>query len=282
MQPDLPSAAEMADDLAQVDRRLLQQVAGEIAIQPNLLVILGAGASRDAGVSTFRDYDGLYQTHRPSDLASLAAFQRDPDGVWEWYRQRREQIAACEPHAGQRALALLEQHYGQRLLIVTTNEDDLLERAGCKRVVHMHGDIFVTRCTAGCGWRMRDVVDNAASYLPCPRCGAPVRPGSVWFGESLPPAALTVLDSFRADACLVIGSSGTVQPMAGVPLVLAEQGAPVVEINPQTTPLAEHIIRLPWRAATVLPLLIDLLTSATVRATTRERRWTKVDSETTS
>ena len=215
MHPDLPPAEVMAKDLASVDRRLLQRVAGELAVQPQLLVILGAGASRDAGVPTFRDHDGLYQTAQPGDLASIAAFERDPEGVWEWYRQRREQIAACEPHAGQRALALLEQHYGNRLLLVTTNEDDLLERAGCKRVVHMHGDIFATRCAAACGWRMRDVLDNAASYLRCPRCGAPVRPGSVWFGETLPAAALTALESFRADACLVIGWAAPCSPWPG-------------------------------------------------------------------
>ena len=160
---------------------------------------------------------------------------------------------------------------------MTTNEDDLLERAGCQRVLHVHGDIFETQCAEKCGWRVRDIADNAASFARCPKCGAAVRPGSVWFGEALSPAVLTALKNFEANACLVVGSSGTVQPISGMPLELAHAGLPVVEVNPHETPLSKHVTHLPWTAAEVLPALVDLLTSATVRATSRQRRWTRTE-----
>ncbi len=154
-----------------------------------LLVLCGAGMSADAGIPTFRCEGGKWRTRKVEDLAHPDGFARDPELVWDWYRERRLQAASCAPHPGQRTVALLQRHVPPpgRVLIATTNEDVLLERAGVSQVMHLHGSLFETQCSAGCGWRAPDDCDNALSMLPCPRCGARVRPGSVWYeGGSLP------------------------------------------------------------------------------------------------
>lgn len=240
-----------------------------------LLVLTGAGASADSGVPTFRDEDGFWRHYRVEDLASPVAFASDPDLVWDWYRERRLQVALARPHAGQRTIALLQQHFPEprRVLVATTNEDDLLERAGVRPVLHLHGSLFETRCSGRCGWRVRDEIDNGWSFRDCPHCGAPVRPGSVWFGEPVSPFALDLLERFDPDGCLVVGSSGVVQPAAAIPPELALAGHPVVEINPVATPLSDvAACHLGGTARTLLPELVDLLTSDTMRSTRTNMR----------
>jgi NAD-dependent deacetylase len=231
-----------------------------------LLVLAGAGCSADAGIPTFRDDGGWWREYRPEDLATPEAFAQDPELVWTWYRERRSQIRAAQPHGGQRSLALLQKHfYDGQVLVATTNEDDLLERAGIEPVLHLHGSIFDTTCSASCGWPGgKDTGDSMASHR-CPCCGAPTRPGSVWYGESLPVGLLEAIQAFDPDGCLVIGSSNIVQPVAGIPIEMALARQPVVEVNPQATPLSDLALHLPGPAAQVLPALVDLLTSATMR-----------------
>ena len=233
-----------------------------------LLVLCGAGMSADAGIPTFRCEGGLWRNHRVEDLAHPDGFTRDPDLVWEWYRERRLQTASCAPHPGQRAVALLQRHFpppGQ-VLVATTNEDDLLERAGVTPVLHLHGSLFETVCTGGCGWRAPDDHDNACSMMPCPRCGARVRPGSVWYEESLPHAPLQAIDQFDPDGCLLIGSSCLVQPAAAIPSDLVAAGRPVVEIYTEVTPQTTiATCSINGTAKDVLPGLVDLLTSRTVQ-----------------
>lgn len=247
-------------------RESLARAAKLLAPCRRLLVLAGAGLSADAGVPTFRGEGGVWNEHRAEDLASPDGFAADPELVWDWYRERRLHIASCQPHAGQRAVALLQRHFpAAQVLIATTNEDDLLERADVRDVVHLHGSLFTTRCTA-CPWQDDDHVDNALSLLPCPRCGARVRPGSVWFNEPLPRQALDRLGAFDPDGCLLVGSSCLVQPAAGIPLDLQVHGRPVVEINPEATPLSEVVAcSIRGTAKDLLPPLTDLLTSSIVR-----------------
>jgi len=253
-------------------RETLTKAAKLLAPCRRLLLLAGAGLSADAGVPTFRGEGGIWNDWKAEDLASDVGFARDPETVWDWYRERRLHIASCQPHAGQRAVALLQRHFpAAQVQIATTNEDDLLERAGVTDVVHIHGSLFTTRCTV-CAWSDDDHVDNALSLMPCPRCGARVRPGSVWFGESLPRAALDHLHGFDPDGCLLIGSSCLVQPAAGIPLDIQEHGHPVVEINPEETPLSAVVacsIRGP--AKDLMPALTDLLTSSIVRDQARRQ-----------
>ena len=254
-------------------RERLAKAAKLLAPCRRLLVLAGAGLSADAGVPTFRGEGGVWNEYRAEDLASPEGFANDPELVWDWYRERRLHIASCQPHAGQRAIALLQQHFpAAEVLIATTNEDDLLERADVHDVVHLHGSLFSTRCTA-CAWEDDDHVDNALSLLPCPRCGAQVRPASVWFNEPLPRQALDRLGDFSPDGCLLVGSSCLVQPAAGIPLDLQVHGSPVVEINPEVTPLSEVVsCSIRGSAKDLLPPLTDLLTSSIVRDQARRQQ----------
>jgi NAD-dependent deacetylase len=231
-----------------------------------LLVLTGAGLSADAGVATFRGAGGVWNDFKAEDLASLDGFQRNPELVWDWYRERRMAVALAEPHPGQRSLALLQKHYpGGQVLVATTNEDDLLERAGVHPVVHLHGSLFDTICSANCGWRARDGEDNSLSMVPCPRCGAATRPGSVWYGESLPPGMLEQIRDFDPDGCLLVGSSCLVQPVSSIPGELAALH-PVVEVNVEETHFSSALAcSLRGTAKDLLPGLVDLLTSHTVR-----------------
>lgn len=248
----IPSAAHAAQHLIACKR---------------LLVLAGAGLSADAGVPTFRGEGGLWKNHRVEDLATPEGFRRDPEQVWEWYRERRLQVASCEPHPGQRALALLQKHFADAtVLVATTNEDDLLDRAGVLQVVHLHGMLFDTICDAGCGWGQRDGEDNSLSLAPCPRCGALTRPGSVWFGEPLSAGVFESVQAFDADGCIVVGSSCSVEPVSGIPAELARARIPVVEINPAETPFSSlATVSLRSSAREALPVLVDLLTSRTMR-----------------
>jgi NAD-dependent deacetylase len=242
------------------------QAAKALAGCRRLLVLTGAGMSADAGVATFRGAGGLWNDHKAEDLASLDGFRRHPEVVWDWYRERRLSVAEAEPHPGQRSLALLQRHFpGGQVLVATTNEDDLLERAGVDPVVHLHGSLFDTICSDTCGWRARDHQDNALSLVPCPRCGARTRPGSVWYGEPLPPGVLEQISRFDPDGCLLIGSSCLVQPVSSIPAELAALH-PVVEINVEETHFsAAMTCSLRGTAKDLLPALVDLLTSHTVR-----------------
>ncbi|TVR47029.1 MAG: NAD-dependent deacylase [Planctomycetota bacterium] len=225
--------------------------------------------SADAGVPTFRGHQGLWGDVDPEIYASLDGFLAEPDKVWEWYRQRRFEIASVEPHPGQRSLALLQRFSPEamQVLVATTNEDDLLERAGLESVIQLHGSLFTTRCLDSCGWEVSDDADNAWSLRDCPRCGARTRPGSIWFGEKLDPELTQALEDFAADGCLVVGSSSVVQPIAAIPPEMALAGLPVVEVNIARTPLSDSVtVHLQGSAASILPHLVDQLTSAVIRA----------------
>jgi len=257
-----------ADGASRIFDPQLAEAARSLGRCRRLLVLTGAGTSADAGVPTFRGDGGLWREHRTEELASVDGFRRQGDVVWEWYRERRLVIASSAPHPGQRTLALLQRHLPSpaRVLMATTNEDDLLERAGVQGVLHLHGALFDTACAAGCGWRARDDQDNSMSLMPCPRCGAPTRPGSVWYGEALPRAPLQAIAAFDADGCLLVGSSCLVQPAAAIPPEMAMAGLPVVEINATETPFSSvATCSLRGTAKDLLPGLVDLLTSQTVQ-----------------
>jgi NAD-dependent deacetylase len=265
--------AGFAKLLAIMDAHARPLPRGDIAIAADrllacrkLLVLAGAGASADAGIPTFRGEGGMWRTHRAEDLASPAGFTADPAAVWAWYRERRALAARVQPHAGQRALALIQKHFfAAEVLVATTNEDDLLDRAGVEQVLHLHGRLADTACAAGCGWSALDP-DDRLSHRPCPACGAAVRPGSVWFNEPLPTSAVERLLGFQADGCVLVGSSCLVAPVSNVPAEMSLAGLPVIEVNPEPTPFSEFAAAsLRGTAKDILPILVDHLTSPTVR-----------------
>lgn len=211
-------------------------------------VLTGAGISAESGVPTFRGPGGLWRNHRPESLATPEAFERDPATVQEWYDWRRGVVAAIEPNAGHRTLAALGAP------VITQNVDGLHQLAGSPRVLEVHGSIWLTRCTA-CGRQTRDRETMLAA--PCAACGGKLRPGVVWFGESLPEDVWT--DSMEivaeCDLLLVVGTSSVVYPAAG--LARMARRAKVIEINLEETPLSGSAhLALRGKAGEILPMLV--------------------------
>jgi NAD-dependent deacetylase len=222
-----------------------------------LVVLTGAGISAESGVPTFRDAGGLWEGHRVEDVATPQAFQRDPDTVQRFYDLRRHAVAQAEPNPAHDALVRLERALGDDLLVVTQNIDDLHERAGSRRVVHMHGDLLTALCN-GCGART-PVAADLAERPPCPECGERMlRPDVVWFGEM--PYELDVIDAAltACDAFVAVGTSGAVYPAAGFVMTAAAAGARTSELNlasSEITPLFDEVRHGP--ASVVVPDWVD-------------------------
>jgi len=195
-----------------------------------VVVLTGAGISAESGVPTFRDAGGLWEGHRFEDVATPEAYERQPTLVHRFYDARREALAGVDPNPAHLALARLEQHLGDDLLVVTQNIDDLHERAGSARVLHMHGELRSALCR-GCRRRM-PWTDALGDFPPCPRCGvAELRPDVVWFGE-IPYGMNRIIGELeRADLFVSVGTSGAVYPAAGFVEYAAAGGARTLELN---------------------------------------------------
>ena len=196
----------------------------------NIVILTGAGISAESGIDTFRDSGGLWEQHRVEDVATPEAFARDPELVLRFYDMRREAIQTREPNFAHEALAMLDAQWQGELLIVTQNVDDLHERAGARRVLHMHGEHLNAWCTA-CDTRSRwtgPLIDRP----PCPECGQPkLRPDVVWFGE-MPYEMERIYGAIReADLFVSIGTSGAVYPAAGFVRDARQCGARTLELN---------------------------------------------------
>jgi NAD-dependent deacetylase len=195
-----------------------------------IVVLTGAGISAESGVPTFRDAGGLWEGHDVEDVATPEGFERDPDTVLRFYDARRRALASVAPNAAHQALARLEVAFGDDLLVVTQNVDDLHERAGSRSLVHMHGELRRALCTT-CGDRPEwdgDLIDRPA----CPSCGArTLRPDVVWFGEM--PYDLDRIEEalVACDVFVSIGTSGAVYPAAGYVALAAAFGARTIELN---------------------------------------------------
>ena len=188
-----------------------------LAISPydRVFVLTGAGVSAESGIPTFRGAGGLWRNYRIENVASPHAWRRDPRLVWEFYSMRRRVAASAMPNPAHLALARLEQQLGDRLFLCTQNVDDLHEHAGSLRVVHMHGELFKSRCDTCSRAPFRDTnTYDAPAKLPRCDCGGRIRPHICWFGEV--PFELDRI--FRAlNECTIfmaVGTSGVVEPAA--------------------------------------------------------------------
>ena len=199
----------------------------------NVVILTGAGISAESGLRTFRAEDGLWEDHPVEQVATPEGFARDPELVQRFYDERRAQILAAAPNRAHEALGRLDREWqGERrnLLIVTQNIDDLHERGGATRVLHMHGEAlsaWCTSCNARHPW-LATLRENPA----CPGCGAPaLRPDIVWFGE-IPYRMEEIFAALAAcDLFVSVGTSGAVYPAAGFVQNAAAQGARTLELN---------------------------------------------------
>ena len=231
-----------------------------------VVVFTGAGVSAESGIATFRDaLTGLWARFDAQALATPEAFRSHPDIVWGWYEWRRAQVLRAQPNAAHRAIARLARHVPE-LAVVTQNVDDLHERAGSVGVAHLHGSLHAPRCSAcdapqafADGTPREPEEGRRIDPPACMRCGAPVRPGVVWFGESLPADAweAAIRAAEQCDLLLSIGTSARVYPAAELPQRALAAGATVAQINPAATPLdarAHHNLR--GAAAEIMPRLL--------------------------
>lgn len=233
----------------------------------HVVVFTGAGVSAESGIPTFRDaLTGLWALHDPMDLATPAAFERDPALVWGWYEWRRWQLRSKQPNPAHIAISQLAR-WVPRLTLVTQNVDNLHERAGSTGVIHLHGDLHSPRCSV-CALphapptQENPEIPTQGSRIPppeCIHCKSPVRPGVVWFGESLP--AQSLQNAFEAagdcDVLLSVGTSGIVQPASLIPEVAVQQGANVIHINPELNPARySKVTRIQGLAGQILPKLV--------------------------
>jgi NAD-dependent deacetylase len=196
----------------------------------NIVVLTGAGVSAESGIDTFRSAGGLWEQHRVEDVATPEAFARDPELVLRFYDMRRAAIQTKEPNAAHRALGRLDAAWPGDLLIVTQNVDDLHERGGARRVLHMHGEhlnAWCRACDERSPWRAPLI-----GRPPCPACGeAALRPDVVWFGE-MPYRMDEIHAALRdADLFVSIGTSGAVYPAAGLVRNARDLGIRTLELN---------------------------------------------------
>lgn len=228
-----------------------------------VMVLTGAGVSAESGIPTFRGENGIWNQLSPQELASFEAFYRNAAMVVEWYRQRREIITKAAPNPAHYALAEMAQLFPQ-FTLATQNIDGLHQRAGSARIIELHGNIMENYCIR-CGRHFTleefdTILGSSFDHIPRCDCGGMIRPNVVWFGEMLPTEA--VERAFRAaenaDLFLSIGTSAQVRPAADLPYVAHENGALLMEVNTNPTPLttlADLFLQGP--AGAILPELLQ-------------------------
>lgn len=227
-----------------------------------VLVLTGAGVSAESGVPTFRGSNGLWEGRRVEEVASPEGFDAAPELVWRFYSLRREGALKVAPNPGHLALAQLEQRLGARFLLATQNVDGLHARAGSKRLLAIHGELFETRCER-CNVPFHDERVYFGAVPRCERCQARLRPNIVWFGEMLEPAKLTAVEAFigaagRRLVFLAVGTSGQVYPAAGFVDAAREAGGQcwLVDADPPPAYASrfDHVVR--GQSGVVLPALL--------------------------
>ena len=241
-------------------KEISQELIDQLRISEKVVVLTGAGISKESGIPTFREAQtGLWASYDPKELATPEAFQRNPELVWEWYEWRRALIAHSQPNNGHKALMIMEKCVPDFLLI-TQNVDGMHQRAGNMKVIELHGNIHRNICYSE-GIVIDQYKDSDENLPRCPRCGDYIRPDVVWFGEQMPEEELgKAYEAVKsADFFFSIGTSGIVQPAAALPYVALEAGAIIVEMNTEETGLtksADYFIQ--GMAGKILPRLVKI------------------------
>lgn len=202
-----------------------------------VVVLSGAGISAESGIQTFRASDGLWENYNIEDVATPRAWQKNPDLVLEFYNQRRRQLAGVHPNAGHYALAALQDAF--EVQVVTQNVDDLHERAGSARVLHLHGELTKARSTGPSQAIVPIAYHDLNLGMTCAD-GHQLRPHIVWFGEMVPALEQAALIVEQADVLIIVGTSLNVYPAAGLHQALPK-GKPILLIDPAAPALVHHL-----------------------------------------
>ena len=226
----------------------------------SLFILTGAGISAESGIPTFRGADGLWKNYSATDLATPEAFEKNPELVWEWYHWRQGIILKAEPNPAHFAVAELEKKFNNFLLL-TQNVDNLHRRAGSKKVLELHGNIFRARCLS-CGRIVHHQIEPGKEIINLPKCDCEglLRPDIVWFGEQIPQdiwqASLEFLSA--ADTSIICGTSGIVWPAAAIPEMAKKNRAKIIEINLEPTPISSIVdVSILDKAGEILPQIVQ-------------------------
>ncbi|HLA22886.1 MAG TPA: NAD-dependent deacylase [Nitrosopumilaceae archaeon] len=237
---------------------MFESVSNKLYRAKKIVFVTGAGISQESGIPTFRGNDGLWKKYDPMKLATIDAFYQDPKLVWEWYEDRRKNILAAKPNAGHVAIADLAKY--KEVWVLTQNIDGLHQRAGCKNVLELHGSIITIKCTV-CNFK--DKITTSFSEIPplC-KCGNILRPDVVWFGEPLPQDVWgeAMMQASMCDVMVVAGTSLAVSPANMLPIYAKQNGALLIEINPEETHMSQNMdLSIRSTSAKALPELVSVV-----------------------
>lgn len=244
-------------------QKRLERAREALGSAKRVAVLTGAGISAESGVPTYRGAGGVWQEVSMDEVATPEAFASDPKRVWEWHSQKRAQLKPVHPNAGHRALATLERQVsnrGGRFLLATQNIDGLHQLAGSWNVLELHGSLLRVRC-GGCDYGQAIGFEHTGEPPECPRCGKPMRPDVVWFGEALDEDVFrtAVRAVVSSEVFLTVGTSSLVYPAAGLVEAADDGEATIIEVNLEptaATPLAD--IALHGKAGEILPKLVEV------------------------
>ncbi len=221
----------------------IEEIAQIILSARTVAALTGAGVSKESGIPTFRDKDGLWSQYDMEKYASIDGLLNDPLSVWKWYRDRYIEARKAQPNIGHKALAELEKiltDKGKDFAVITQNIDGLHRKAGSENVIEIHGSLYRARCME-CGkkYSMDEVIDGPLP--PYCECGGLIRPDVVFFGEPLPEKEMAQALSYaeKSDVFMVLGTSAVVYPAAMLPYIARDAGAVIIEVNIENTPVSE-------------------------------------------
>ncbi|MBI5146619.1 MAG: NAD-dependent deacylase [Thaumarchaeota archaeon] len=237
---------------------MFEAVSDQIRDAKKIVFVTGAGISQESGIPTFRGKDGYWRKYDPMQLATIDAFYQNPKLVWEWYEDRRKNILAAQPNKGHLAISDLAKY--KDVIVLTQNIDGLHQRAGSKQVLELHGSIIRIKCTV-CDFK-DNITDSFDELPPRCKCGEILRPDVVWFGEDLPQDIWhdAINHAKSCDIMVIAGTSLAVSPANALPIFAKQNGAALIEINPEQTIMSEDMdLSLRETSTSALPHLISLL-----------------------
>ena len=237
---------------------MFESIADKLSQAEKIVFVTGAGISQESGIPTFRGKDGLWRKYDAMQLATIDAFYENPKLVWEWYDERRKNILAAKPNAGHTAIANLEKY--KQVRVLTQNIDGLHQRAGSSQVYELHGSIITIKCTV-CDFKEK-ITGDFSELPPRCKCSNMLRPDVVWFGEALPQNVWSeaIMQANSCNVMFVVGTSLAVSPANMLPIYAKQNGAILVEINPEETLMSKDMdLSIRSTSAKALPELLSIV-----------------------
>ncbi len=238
--------------------KMFDNVSQELINSKKIVFVTGAGISQESGIPTFRGKDGYWRKHDPMKLATIDAFFDNPNLVWEWYEDRRNNILSVKPNGGHFAIANMEKF--RDVVVLTQNIDNLHQRSGSTNVLELHGSIIRIKCTV-CNFS-DNITQSFESLPPKCTCGNILRPDVVWFGEELPQNIWknAMKEASTCDMMIIVGTSLAVSPANTLPIYAKQNGATLIEVNPEKTVMSNNMdLSIQATSATILPKILSIL-----------------------